>query len=265
MDRIECNLRRPKKCRDGREWEIAGAKDLFRRKARQGSHLISLPFRIGSNPNSAIQPSNFRIQDITRKENSKQIILKRLIQINIAKEQDAFQDSMRTPSLYTPKTPVIYAMFIISSVLNLRYLFISYPICKLHFILASNSLEKEESSRKAQRRIESRKRIFGLEKESLCTKRRLLGHLTRVRDARLVISVEQLLAVRDSGRRNGIRDRSPHRCGEEDPRNRGPPGVRDHALQDVVGVALDDEALVGDDGRARDDEPDEEQMEDGIA
>jgi len=41
--------------------------------------------------------------------------------------------------------------------------------------------------------------------------------------------------------------------------------VRDHALQDVVGVALDDEALVGDDCRARDTEPDEEQVEDGLA
>jgi len=41
--------------------------------------------------------------------------------------------------------------------------------------------------------------------------------------------------------------------------------VRDHALQDVVGVALDDEALVGYDCGAGDDEPDEDEVEDGLA
>jgi hypothetical protein len=86
-----------------------------------------------------------------------------------------------------------------------------------------------------------------------------------MRDPRLIITIEQLLAIWDRRGRDRVRDGRPHGACEEDPSDRGPPGVRDHALQDVVGVALDDEALVGYDCGAGDDEPDEDEVEDGLA
>ena len=126
-------------------------------------------------------------------------------------------------------------------------------------------LEKEEGCGEAQSGVDGGDRVLGLEEEGLRTERGLLGHLSRVRDASLVVAVQELLAIWHRGWRDRIRDGGPHGGAEEDPGDGWPPGVGDHALQDVVGVEFDDEALVGDNGRARDAEPDEQEVEDGLA
>ena len=97
-------------------------------------------------------------------------------------------------------------------------------------ICSPQCLKEEERSRKAQRRIERSKRILELKKERLRTKSSLFRHLPRMRNPRLIIAIQQFLAIRDRGGRNRIRDWRPHGTREEDPCDRGPPGVRDHAL-----------------------------------
>lgn len=97
---------------------------------------------------------------------------------------------------------------------------------------------EEERVNKDQNRDHSGDRVFQFEPRRLATKGNLFALLGWMRDRRLGVPRQQVLAIGDRWRIDGVGDRGPQGGADEEECERGPESVGDQADNDALEAGL---------------------------